>query len=338
MSKISQLILGLIIAFGALYYTVRDVSAGDVMDSFAAIDFIYILPSLLIIIFSYVVHAFRWRILLLPVARIPVSQLFSPIMIGAMGNILPGRPGEILRAWLLGKRRNLPVSGILASILIVRLFDMVILLFLFTWILLFHAEVFSSQIQYAGLSVETMAKGFGKVTGGVLLALGIFIYFTVFHKEVLKKFIGKRMGKWQAKTEQMVDNFSQGLQSIRDPIALLKVTGYSILENAANIFTFYPLFWAYNLQDKSLTALLILMVVVTIIIVALPTPAFLGSFQAGVLIALHEMGNESEVVAVGFGMVSWTLNFVVIFSAGLFFILRDQLSFGQLLKASNQTK
>jgi uncharacterized protein (TIRG00374 family) len=338
LNKIRQLALGLIIAFSALYYTIRNVSVNEVLASFAAIDYVYLIPSLLIILSSYVVHAFRWQILLLPLAKIPVAQLFSPIMVGAMGNILPGRPGEILRAWLLGKKLDLPVSGILASILIERLFDLVILLLLFTWILLFHAEVFSAQIQYSGLSVEAMAKGFGQVTGGLLLVLGIFIYCTVFHKDVLKKFIGKRMGKWQGKTELMIDNFSLGLQSIRNPMSLLKVTGYSILENAANIFAFYPLYWAYNLQDKSLTSLLILMVVVTIIIVALPTPAFLGSFNAGVLIALHEMGNESEVVAVGFGMVSWTLNFVVIFIAGLFFILRDQLTFGQLLKAGDQAK
>ncbi len=62
----------------------------------------------------------------------------------------------------------------------------------------------------------------------------------------------------------------------------------------------------------------------------LPTPAFLGSFNAGVLIALHEIMGESEVATVSFGFVAWGLNFAVVILGGVYFILHDHISVRKL--------
>ena len=72
---------------------------------------------------------------------------------------------------------------------------------------------------------------------------------------------------------------------------------------------------------------------VCILITVLPTPAFLGSYNAGVLIALHEIMGEAEVTAVSFGMVVWAASFLVVFAGGLYFIFSDQMSVQSLMKA-----
>ena len=96
------------------------------------------------------------------------------------------------------------------------------------------------------------------------------------------------------------------------------------------ILSYYPLYWAYDLQNKSLASVVLVVVMVCILITILPTPAFLGSFNAGVLIALHQIMGESEVAAVSFGMVAWTINFAVITLGGIYFILHDQISVTQI--------
>lgn len=332
--------LGLAIAFGTLYYTLRNVSLQELAASFDTVEVFYLIPSAAIIFLSYVVHALRWQVLLLPIRRVNASSLFSPIMVGAMGNILPGRPGEIFRAYLLGKKLDIPVAGALATILIERVFDLVILLILFTWILLFHAEIFSSRIVHSGVPVQELAVGFGKITGALLGVLIVFVYLAVFHKEIVRRWVEKCTrplpARWHGKIAGGIDEFSRGLNSIQDFSSLVKVSLYSVVECGANIFAFYPLYWAYQLQDKSVASVLILMVVVAIFVVVLPTPAFLGSFNAGVVVALHEMMGEAELAAVSFGMVSWALNFLVIFLSALYFIFHDHLSTAQLMRLGKQ--
>ena len=102
--------------------------------------------------------------------------------------------------------------------------------------------------------------------------------------------------------------------------------------------TYYPFYFAFDLQQITLESLLILTVMVCILIIVLPTPAFLGSYNAGVLIALHEIMGEAEVTAVSFGILVWAASFLVVFAGGFYFILNDQMSVSSLIKAEEKTE
>ena len=75
---------------------------------------------------------------------------------------------------------------------------------------------------------------------------------------------------------------------------------------------------------------------VSILITVVPTPGFLGSYNAGVLIALHEIMGESEIKSVSLGMVGWALGSGVVIIGGLCFIFYDQISFKALIRVSKQ--
>ena len=70
----------------------------------------------------------------------------------------------------------------------------------------------------------------------------------------------------------------------------------------------------------------------SLILIVLPAPAFLGSFQAGVMIALNQLFGEDKVTAASFGMVAWGLNFLVVVLVGLYFIFHEHLSLRQVVK------
>ena len=117
-------------------------------------DYIYILPSVVIIILSYVFRAYRWQALLQSSLKVNVSGLFSPMMVGFMGNFLPARAAEILRPYLLSKKYPITFSTAFASIVMERLFDMIMLLLIFIWVFWFQADIFSSDIKFSGLSIQ----------------------------------------------------------------------------------------------------------------------------------------------------------------------------------------
>ena len=340
MKKYQQLAIGLVIALMALYFSLRNVSFEEVVSSFKEMNYIYIFPSVVIIILSYVFRAYRWQALLQSSLKVNVSGLFSPMMVGFMGNFLPARAAEILRPYLLSQKYSITFSTAFASIVMERLFDMIMLLLIFIWAFWFQADIFSSDIKFSGLSIHEMAITFGQVGLFAVIFLLVFIYVLLNHKKNLMKlvnwFTSFMKKKWSDKVIIFIDEFSVGCGVVKNFGTLVKVSIYTILIWIGNIFWIYPLYFAFGLQNKTITSLLILAVVVSIVITVVPTPGFLGSFNAGVLIALHEIMGESEVKSVSLGMIGWALGSGVIIIGGLYFIFHDQMSLKTLIKASKQ--
>ena len=340
MKKARQLLIGLAIAAGALYYTLRNISLDELIASFKEVELVYILPAFGIIILTYVVRAYRWQILLRPFKQIPVNDIYAPLMIGFMGNILPARAGEFLRAYLVGKKHGITFAGSLSTIIVERLFDMVCLLILFVWVFVVNIDMFDPQLTFSGISVQTMLAGFGRFCGILVIGLLCFMFLLSYKEEQVKSWIGWLVkpfpDKWKDRILFIVGEFALGCKIIKDPGPLIQIIFLSVAVWLLFIATYYPFYYAFDLQDKSLESVLLLTVMVCVLITILPTPGFLGSFNAGVLIALHEIMGEAEVKAVSFGMVSWATGFLVLIGGGLFFIFKDHMSVQSLIQAEEE--
>lgn len=332
--KVKQLIIGLVIAALAIYFTFRNVSLEELIASLATVHYIYLIPVVLLVLVSYIARVYRWQILLAPIKNLKPSQLYSPLMIGFMGNLLPARAGEVLRAYLLGKKQGITFTGAFATIVVERLFDTLMVLGMFSWLLMFHSDIFDSQAQWSGISIRELAFNFGLLAMSLVIILLAFVYLMLFQKTrfiVLVKWIAKPLPqRWHDEIEPLVEKFCEGLQVVRDINALIKITLYSVLVWAIIIASYYPLYWAYDLQNKSLESVVMLLVMICIFISAFPTPGFVGSFHAGVLIALHEIMHEAEITAVSLGMIAWALNMGIIVLGGVYFLLHEHLSVKEL--------
>ena len=220
MKKVRQSLIGLVIAFGALYYTLRNVSLEELATSLKNAELIYILPGLALICLSYVARAYRWQILLRPFKQIPVKEIYSPLMIGFMGSILPARAGEIMRAYVVGKKHNITFSGAFSTIIVERLFDLVCLMAMFVWVFVFNAEMFDPNLTFSGVSVQTMAIGFGRVCFILVFGLLGFMFLLAWREEKVKSwiswFIRPLSEKWKEKIIYMVGEFALGCQIIKD--------------------------------------------------------------------------------------------------------------------------
>ena len=340
MKQYRQLIFGLVIALIALYYTLRNVSFSEVISSFKEMDYIYILPAIVIILLSYVFRAYRWQALLESSLKVNVGGLYSPMMVGFMGNFLPARAAEILRPYLLSKKYDITFTAAFASIVMERLFDMIILLLIFIWVFWFEADAFSSNIEFSGFSVQEMAIKFGQICVLAVIALMVFIYLLLNHKKKVMKIVGWFLGfmneKWADKIKHLLDEFTMVCEVVKNFGTLAKISVYSALVWVANIFWIYPLYFAFDLQYKTIPSLLILGVMVAILISILPTPGFLGSYNAGIVIALHEIIGESEIKSVSLGMVGWALFSGAILAGGLYFIFHEHMSLKDLASVKRE--
>tara|TARA_B100000686_G_C16752480_1_gene953396 strand:+ start:1098 stop:2129 length:1032 start_codon:yes stop_codon:yes gene_type:complete len=342
LKKTGQLIVGLIIAALASYFTFRNVSWTEFTGSFSKVKYVYLVPAILITLLSFVSRVLRWWVLLQPLKAVRISELFSPLFIGYMGNLLPARAGEFLRAWLVSKKHKIAFSGSIATIVVERVFDLIMLLVLFTWLLLFQAEIFDAGISWRGIPLSDIAFKFGVFGMAVVGFLVVFIYLMLFHRpklvSVVQWIIRPFPGKWHESVESLFEKFSEGLVVIRNRGALAKIITLSIVTWVLMTLSYYPLFLAYDLENQSVGALVLLIVMICIFISVFPTPGFLGSFHAGVLVALHNILGESEIMIVNFGMVAWGFNMLIIVIGGLYFVLHEHLSVKELVGVQKSKK
>src|SRR5512139_2850614 len=93
----------------------------------------WIVPGVLVYFVGIWVRTWRWHYLLRPVKIIPLYRLFPLVCIGYFGNnVYPARAGEVIRAFLLRRTEGIAVSASLATIIVERVFDgLVMLLFVF---------------------------------------------------------------------------------------------------------------------------------------------------------------------------------------------------------------
>jgi hypothetical protein len=123
---------GVILSAGALYLAFKNVPMAELYDYLASINFFWILPAILAVIFSFILRAFRWRIILESTRKISFWRAFHPMMIGFMVNcILPGRLGEVARPIVLQKKERIPFATGLATVVTERVFDICLLVVLF---------------------------------------------------------------------------------------------------------------------------------------------------------------------------------------------------------------
>ncbi len=212
----------------------------------------------------------------------------------------------------------------------------------FTWILIFHSDLFNSNTTWFGLTPSNIAFNFGCLNGAILCFLLTLTYFIVYKTNSLLRVIEKIATpfpvSWLEKCRHLLETFAQGLGVIRDRNALLKTSFYTLLDWILLTFSAYPMYLAFDLNNKTVESMLVLAVMVPIFMTLLPTPGFVGSVQAGVFIALHKIMGEDAIVSAAYGMVGWAWGLTVQILAGLYFLFREHISWRTLLKLEKKVK
>ena len=84
----------------------------------------HIKHGIMLIYLAYVVRAIQWKIFLRPVRpQVAAASLVSPTVVSFTGLALLGRPGELIRPYLIARRQNLSFSSQLAVWAVERIFE-----------------------------------------------------------------------------------------------------------------------------------------------------------------------------------------------------------------------
>ncbi len=311
-----SLILGLAVSILTLYLAFRNVPFNDLIIYLASINYVWILPAVVVILLSFALRAYRWKIILESAGKIRFWQSFHPLMIGFMINcILPARVGEVARPVILQKKENIPFSTGLATVAAERVFDVGILIILFA-VLLATIEIDPNiDIVFGKYHLnKTTLMTVGKGTFELLLLLigGIALVGFSKTRNVINGFI-KRIPRMlffagpdlKKKIQKnicdpmvsVVENFATGFTLVKHPMKICACFGLSVVIWGLAAFSYYLVSLGCPGIELSFIEITATMAIICFFIALPSVPGFWGIWEAGGVFALLLFGVSSKDAA-----------------------------------------
>jgi len=274
----------------------------------------------LAVVFDWVVYfcqGLRWTALLSPLGEFSVWRSTQAIYIGLFANeVLPLRSGEIIRCYLQRRWTGLPLSVVVSSVLIERLWDGV-------WLI--AAFAFVSHHMELPRFLEAMSQALV-----VLLAiLGALLALAIFYKEHAHDAASR--SRWSRMLRPLVD----GVHSMGKSRSFWWAGFLSFCYLTLQIVPIWALMRAYQLQLTPWAAL-VMLVILRLGTVIPQAPGNLGSFQALVVASLTLFGFP-RADSTGFATLCFFVVTVPLWLGGFVALMLTRMRLGDIHREAHQT-
>lgn len=336
MFKNLKLWLGILISVAAIWWAVGKIQWADLGQELARFDYLWVAACLPILWFQYVIRAIRWDYLLSPIAKVPYISRLASTVIGFTGNLLlPARLGEIMRAVDLGKREKISKASVLATVLLERVLDGLILIPILlgsAYLLgIFQGE--SPVLSY----IRTAAVIFTLVYLVVLVAVVFLALLPEMSLSLLRFLLRPLSPNLTEKIVEIVASLVEGLSLLRHPRLIVPAVAYTILLWLILSLPLY--FLAIGVGHKvSFTAAVFVQGLLCVAIALPSAPGFVGTFHKGVQVGfgLPMIGmSDEQGLAVAIVYHGATFIFTVLY--GLTFVVRGKVSLFNLKREAEES-
>ncbi|MFL7813746.1 MAG: lysylphosphatidylglycerol synthase transmembrane domain-containing protein [Anaerolineales bacterium] len=316
-----QFWVGLLISAGFLYLALRGLELEQVWEPLRTARYWWLLPGVGVYFIAVWVRAWRWHYLLRPVKAVSTPKMFPIVAIGYMGNnIYPARAGEVLRAYVLKRKEDVSISASLATVIVERIFDGVVMLG-FVFLNLPELATLTGSSGFIG-NIRTLAL-WG--SAAFLGALGVFMLAAMFPNQAEKIF--KRLvevflpEKIRHKVLDIALKFLHGLESLRSPREAVMVLLTSVVIWLLETGKYWFVMHAFDFQ-VSFFALMLMNGIVNLATTIPSAPGYLGTFDGPGIAVLSAFGVD-QGVATGYTLVLHAALWFPITVLGAYFMLRE---------------
>jgi glycosyltransferase 2 family protein len=224
-------VLGYTVSAVCLIWVLHGYDFKELGNDFRTLDLKWVALAVVADLAVYVCHGWRWQTLLAPVSRLSFWRTVQSIYIGLFANeVLPLRPGEVIRCYLLAHWNDLRLSVGFASAALERVIDGI-------WMLVFFFITATFARNMPG-EIVFVAEVMG---GGLLIAVGVFAWVLRRHHH---SHAALAEGRWSATTRHIVE----GLQLMGNRRTLALTSVLSLIYFGLQVVTMWALMRAYALD------------------------------------------------------------------------------------------
>jgi uncharacterized protein (TIRG00374 family) len=321
-----QLWLGVVISAVFLWLALRGLRLGEVAESIGEANYWWLIPSVATYFVAVWVRTWRWDYMLRPLKQIPARRLFPVVVIGYMGNnIYPFRAGEVLRSYVLRRQEDVPMSASLATVIVERVFDgLVMLVFVFAALPLAPLPSESIRWLVVGASIAFFAAVviFFGLAAAPERAMQLVSWFSGhFTPERFRQRLIHTAGRFLA-----------GLESLRSFRNVLMIFFTSVLIWLLETVKYWFVMHAFNFEI-SFFALMLMNGVVNLATTLPSAPGYVGTFDAPGIAVLSLYGVE-EALAGAYTLVLHAALWLPITLLGAYYMLRNELGWSDIRQAT----
>jgi len=280
---------------------------------------------------TYYGRALRWAVLIRHLRPHPnIWGLFSATVIGFTAIVLLGRPGELVRPYLIASKEKLPFSSQLAAWFLERICDLLCALLIFGFAL--------AQIAGAGTKVGARLQwvlGAGGYMAGALGLTSLLVvvllrqFSTQLRRRVLDglAFLPDRL---QAKAVELFDAFLLGIEATRTRAGLVGIVAYTVLEWGLIILCFVALGKCFPAMDSLTPADILILMGFVAFGSLVQIPGIGGGVQVVSVVAVVENNKIPLETAKGIALIIWLITFVVVVPVGLALLVHEGMSWRKI--------
>ena len=302
-----------VLSIACLWWVLHDQKWAEFWEDLKTLHWGWVLLSVVADIAVYVVHGWRWSLLLKPIEEIPVARSVRAIYVGLFANeILPFRTGELIRCYLQAQWSSLPFSVTLSSALAERVFDgfwLILALALTVWLV-------------PGLPKYVIDGGIAM--GVVVVVLGLVLAVAMFHKHRMHAMLNGRTG-WQRHFLVLIED----LYLIGHSRYLYYSACASIPYLLLQVIPFWAMMRAYGFVDAGWGVASMLMVILRLSSAVPQAPGNVGTFQALLATMLVFLGYGADY-AKRFSVILWVVITVPLLVVGSIALIVTGAKIGEL--------
>jgi uncharacterized protein (TIRG00374 family) len=326
-----QLWLGILISVVFIWLALRGLRLDQFWDSVKTANYWWLLPGIAVYFIAVWARAWRWHYLLHPVKDIPTNAMFPVTAIGYMGNnIYPARAGEVLRAVVLKRRHDVSISASLATIIVERIFDGVVMLG-FVFANLPELARLTTSSGFVGNIEQVALIGTGVFAAALLIFLLAAMFPTVsMHLGTLV--IGRLLpGRLRERAVELMYKFLGGLAALRSPFSILMVFVTSVVIWLLETGKYWFVMHAFGFS-VSFFALMLMNGIVNLATTIPSAPGYIGTFDAPGIAVLVAYGVD-QATAAGYTLVLHVALWLPITLLGAYFMAREGIRWSDSLRA-----
>jgi hypothetical protein len=305
----------------------------DFWRSLAGLRLRYLLLAAALIFSSYLFRSLRWHEFLRPMKTASLGNLLHATLIGFSAVALLGRPGEVVRPWLIARKESLTVSSQLAAWTLERVFDSLTVAGF-----LGLALYFPSADAGFNASHEPLLENFRRA-GLILFAGAVALGIVVSQFRRRQQFILSALA-WLTRPlpeqhrdhlARIADSFAAGLAGIENARGLLVCVGFSWLIWLSIVAAFWSTMQALGEPAARLGAsALVLVMAATVVGSVAHLPGVGGGQQVAIALTLTQLFGVPLAIATSAALLLWFLCFMMVLVPGLPLMAHEGLTWQRL--------
>lgn len=312
-----QVWLGFIISAFFLYLALRGLHLPELWRALQEARYWWILPGVVVYFFAVWARTWRWHYMLRPIKRVPLQRLFPVVAIGYMGNnVYPARAGEVIRCYVLRRKEAVSMSASLATVLVERIFDGVIML-----LFVFFALPFTPMETWLQRIVIVASLAF-------FGALGFFFIIAMRHdlaQRVYGWVIDRLVpARFRPSLRGIMDRFMEGLASLRSGRDVLMIFVTSLVIWLAETVKYWFVMHAFDFSVP-FYVLMLMNGVVNLATTIPSSPGYVGTFDLPGIEVLVTYG-VLRPIATAYTLVLHGALWFPITALGAYYMWREQVS------------